>query len=56
MTTLYCAICRSRFEPDDDHYRVEMEYRSVDAQREHEDKVLCMDCARDVLSEWGEPA
>ena len=56
MTTLYCAICRSRFEPDDDHYRIDAEFRSIDHRNETDEYVLCMGCAHDELDDWEEPA
>lgn len=56
MTTLYCAICRSRFEPDDDHYWITAEYRTIDDRNETEEYALCMDCVFDELDDWEEPA
>jgi hypothetical protein len=56
MSTLYCAICRARFEPDDDHYRVEVEHRTVDDPNTTDEYVFCMDCGLDEFPQWGEPA
>ena len=56
MTTLYCAVCRTRFEPDDDHTWVTMEHKRIDEQNTVDEYALCTDCWLDVIGEWGEPA
>jgi hypothetical protein len=59
VTYLYCAEpeCRARFEPDDDHYRVEIERRTTtDGVRGPEFFVLCPDCYFGLTDNWGEPA
>ena len=56
MTWLYCGRCRDRFEPDEDHYWIDAEFRTISDRNETDEYVLCMECAREVLDEWGEPA
>lgn len=56
MTTIYCAVCRTRLEPDDDHYRIQAEYRIVHGRNETDEYVLCIPCAIDELGDWEPPA
>lgn len=56
MTTLYCAVCRSRFEPDDTHGWVTVERRTVDDRNEVEEFALCEEHRMEITDEWGEPA
>ena len=55
MTTLYCAECRSRFEPDDRHVWIQGETRSVNDRNRLEDFAMCPDCWADLTEDWGEP-
>lgn len=55
MTTLYCAICRGRFEPDDDHVTVESELRRIDDRNEITGYVLHPGCWARLTEGWGEP-
>jgi len=56
MTTLYCAICGNRFEPDDDHVKVDAELRRVDDRNEEEGFVFHPDCWAHLSEGWVEPA
>lgn len=55
MTTLYCAICEQRFEPDDDHVRVEAEHVRMDDRNEVEDFVFDPECWQRLSEGWMEP-
>ena len=56
MTTLYCAECERRFEPDDDHTRVTLERRSVDERNQERTYVLCPECTIELAADWVNPA
>ena len=56
MTTLYCAECERRFEPDDDHTRLNAELRRVDDRNKQEMYVLCPDCWHQISDGWVDPA
>lgn len=56
MTTLYCAECRSRFEPDDDHVWLEAEIRRINDRNDRDDYALCPECWRDLTEKWVDPA
>lgn len=56
MTTLYCAECTDRFEPDDNHTRLEAEHVRMDDRNGRDDYVLCPDCWADVTEGWIDPA
>ncbi len=56
MTTLYCAICENRFEPDDDHVRVEAEHVRMDDRNHIDDYVFHPGCWRRLSGGWIDPA
>lgn len=56
MTTLYCAECEKRFEPDDDHVDVDAEIVRIDDRNGRDHYVFCPDCWRDLSSDWIDPA
>lgn len=56
MTTLYCAVCGNRFEPDDDHVRVDAEHVRMDDRNDVEDYVFHPGCWERVSGGWMEPA
>lgn len=55
MTTLYCAICGERFEPDDDHVRVEAESVRLDDRNDSEEYVFHPGCWDRLTGGWMEP-
>jgi hypothetical protein len=55
MTTLYCAICRGRFEPDQDHVKVDAELLRIDDRNEEELYVFHPTCWNSLTDGWGEP-
>jgi hypothetical protein len=55
MTTLYCAKCGNRFEPDDDHVRIDAEHRRIDDRNEHDEYVMHPDCWHELTAEWTDP-
>lgn len=55
MTYLYCAKCRDRFEPDDDHAWIDVEYRQIDARNDLDEFALCPECYLQLIDEWDEP-
>lgn len=56
MTTLYCADCKRRFEPDDDHTRLEAEHVRTTDQNGRDHFVFCPDCWADLSEGWVDPA
>ena len=56
MTTLYCAICGGRFEPDVDHVRVDAETVRIEDRNQTEQFVFHPDCWRRLTEGWMQPA
>ena len=56
MTTLYCAICGGRFEPDTDHVWVDAEHRRIEDRNDTEEYALHPECWRRLTGGWSEPA
>ena len=56
MTTLYCAECGARFEPDDDHIWIEAEHKLMNDRNSVDDYAFHPDCYRQVTAEWSDPA
>lgn len=56
MTTLYCADCEGKFEPDDNHVRVTSEHVRIDDRNDIDDHVFHEECWRDVSEDWVKPA
>lgn len=56
MTTLYCAICGNRFEPDQNHVWVNAELRRLDDQNSVDEYALHPDCWDRLTDGWMEPA
>lgn len=56
MTTLYCAICRERFEPDTDHVWVDAELRRVDDRNGTDEYALHPECWQSLTDGWMKPA
>jgi hypothetical protein len=54
MTTLYCADCGRRLEPDDDHVWIDAEVKQIDDRNDREEFAFCMDCWID--KDWNDPA
>jgi len=54
MTTLYCADCGQRFEPDDDHVWIDAEVKRINDRNDREEYAFCMDCWLD--KDWNDPA
>lgn len=55
MTTLSCAGCGGRFDPDDDHVRVEAEMVGTDDRNDQEEYVLHIDCWDELTVDWIDP-
>jgi len=55
MTTLYCAECEKRFEPDDNHTRIGAEHVRMKDRNGRDDYVLCPDCWYDLSDGWVDP-
>lgn len=55
MTTLYCAVCGGRFEPDDDHVWLPAEIRRINDRDDQEEYALHPDCWRELTEEWNDP-
>jgi len=55
MTTLYCAICDRRFEPDVDHVWIEAEKKQIDDRNSVDDFALHPECWRSISGGWSDP-
>jgi len=55
MTTLYCAVCENRFEPDDDHVRIDAEHVRINDRNETEEFVFHPECWRNLSGGWIDP-
>jgi len=56
MTTLYCAICGGRFQPDTDHVEIDAERVMMEYPNEKEMFVMHTDCWDRLTGGWMEPA
>jgi len=57
MTTLYCAVCGNRFEPDDDHMWIDAERKPDRAAFQRSDSfALHVDCWERLTAGWMDPA
>lgn len=54
-TTLYCARCGDRFEPDDDHVRVESEHQKMNDRNDQDMHVMHPRCWRELVEDWTDP-
>lgn len=55
-TTLHCAICGTRFEPDQDHVRIEAEHKRMDDRNDLDEYVMHPECWQRLTDGWMEPA
>ena len=55
MTTLYCADCGKRFEPDDDHVWVNAELRRIDDRNSTDEYALHPECWERLTDRWTKP-
>lgn len=53
--TLYCAICRRRFEKDSNHVRVRADKKPPDGRPTVTNYVFCGDCWRFLVDGLGDP-
>lgn len=56
MTTLYCAVCGHRFEPDDEHIWIQAERKPRDGRPEGDEYALHVDCWDRISGGWMDPA
>lgn len=56
MTTIYCAICEHRFEPDQDHVKVTAEHVRINDRNKEEVYAFHPACWRRLSGSWMEPA
>lgn len=56
MTTIYCAVCGNRFEPDDDHVRLSVDIVRINDKDDQEEYAFHPECWRRVSEGWMEPA
>lgn len=56
MTTLYCAICEGRFEPDTDHVKIDAEHVRMADRNEGEQFVFHVGCWDRMSRGWVDPA
>lgn len=56
MTTLYCALCGHRFEPDDDHIWMTAEHKRINDRNATEEYALHPGCWADLTDDWTDPA
>lgn len=55
MTTLYCAICGQRFEPDDDHVWISAEWKYMQDRNELDEFAFHQMCWDRLSEGWMEP-
>jgi hypothetical protein len=55
MTTLYCAICGDRFEPDDDHVQLEAAHINMDDRTALDEYVFHPECWWRLSEGWMNP-
>lgn len=55
MTTLYCAICGNRFEPDQDHVYLNAELKRIDDRDEMEEYAFHPSCWDRLSGGWMDP-
>jgi len=56
MTTLYCAICERRFEPDEDHIYLKAEHKRIDDRNSMDEYAMHPRCYWNLTDGWMEPA
>lgn len=56
MTTLYCADCGERFEPDDNHVWLTAEHKRIDDRNETGEFAFHPECWRKLTTDWTDPA
>lgn len=56
MTTLYCAICAGRFEPDQDHIKLDAHKIRINDRNEQDTFALHPGCYRRLTEGWIDPA
>lgn len=56
MTTLYCAICGNRFEPDQDHVYLSAELKRIDDRNETDEYAFHPACWDRLSGGWMNPA
>jgi len=54
--TVYCAHCRERFTPDQDHVQIDAEIKKIDDKNDRDFYILHLDCFREITDDWIEPA
>lgn len=56
MTTLYWTLCEHRFEPDQDHVRIEAEHVRMDDRNDIDEYVFHPVCWDNLSTGWMDPA
>jgi len=56
MTTVYCAVCLRRFEPDQDYVKVTGERQLISDRNTTDEFAMHTDCWRSVSGGWMDPA
>jgi len=56
MTTLHCAVCGNRFEPDDDHVKLDAEHIRIGDRNDHDEYVFHPGCWHRLTDGWMDPA
>lgn len=56
MTTLYCAICGGRMEPDTDHVEIDAERVRMRDRNDVDEYVMHLDCWDRLTKGWMDPA
>lgn len=55
MTTLYCALCDGRFEPDTNHIWISAEHKRINDRNETNEFAVHPDCWRQLTADWTGP-
>jgi hypothetical protein len=56
MSTLYCARCGNRFEPDEDHVWIKAEHKLMNDRNDLDEFAMHRQCWERLTEEWMEPA
>jgi hypothetical protein len=55
-TSIWCARCEERREPDDEHHWIQAKRKAVDERTTVDSWMLCPECYRELTEDWIQPA
>lgn len=54
--SLYCAVCRERFEPDENHIWINAEHKRMNDRNAMDEYAAHPECWRQLTDDWMDPA